>query len=278
MERDAIQLIQDTAIAAHLQVVPDNLRQHVALLPGGGLVDLEQYQQGRRRYRGTYATQSLADFVAYAREHGASGTAAQGFVDIRDKLQAVMFFNLGDRSDPGHGDWRAVLALQQMAAFAALLAINGKSLSQRDVQTFIEDWPHAIAAVTVSDDGTRIAWPHSKLLAALRRLTINRASRTDTTEGAYSANASVLESVEASSEAGLPDLLTFTTVPYLDLPTRTFDLRLAISSADASEKPRLTLRVIELEAHKEAIAQQFKEALRKGLGEGFPLMVGAFAP
>lgn len=279
MEHKALELIQKTAIVANGQVLPENLRTVVTVLPDGGLADLEQYQPGRRRFRGIFSTKSLTDFAAYARAVAPEGAGAQGFVEAGStSLQAVVFFNLGSAQEPGHGDWRAVLTPQSLAAYEALLAINGRAQNQRGVQSFIEDWAHAVAGVSIEDDGSRHVWPQSRLLAAVRNLTIKRAARTDSAEGSYAASASVLESVEASSESGLPDLLTFTTPPYLDLPQRTFDLRLSVTSGAPDEKPQLTLRIIGLEAHKEAIAQDFKKALREALGEGFPLVLGTFKP
>lgn len=280
LTKDALELIHTTAIVAAETVVPDHLRNRVTLLPGGGLVDIEQYQLHRQRYRGAFTTHSLADFaehVTRTREGLSVGHGAGGFVNIQRELSAVVFFNLGTPEQPGHGDWTATLQLRQTPAYAALLGINGRRLSQQQAVEFLEDWHTNVAAFTESEDG-QATYAFSRLLSAVRRLSIKRAAQTDSSQAQYAASKSVLESVEASSPDGLPDFLTFHTEPYLDLSARHFRLGLAIHSGDPNEKPGLSLRIVGLEAAQEAIAQEFKAVLGEKLGSGFPLVLGTFKP
>lgn len=286
LSKDAIELIQTTTLTAHGHVIPEELRDRVAVLPDGSLADIEKYQLLRQRYRGLFQTHSLADFVAYvlrAKGEQDAPDSAEGFVEIQRALSATVFFNLGSLAAPGHGDWRAVLALQQQPAYVALLAINGQRRSQKQIVEFLEDWAANVAGYndTIGEGGEVTGSSHvsfARLLSAVRNIKIDRSSSAVSDERQYAATQSVLESVEASSSAGLPDYLVFTVEPYLGLSARRFVLRLSILSADPGEKPGLLLRIVGLQAEQEAIAQEFKGVLTEQLGTAVPLVLGEFKP
>ena len=110
---------------------------------GQQVVSIEHLQPGRSRFRGAFATRQLPDFAAYviaetenaARERG----SVQGFIDT-DNMCAKVFFNLGNLEHAGHADHHATLKLKPTAAYAALLAATARSLDQRTLHDFVEDW------------------------------------------------------------------------------------------------------------------------------------------
>lgn len=82
--------------------------------------------------------------------------------------------------------------------------------------------------------------------------------------------------MEARGAVELPSEVLFTCTPYAGLPSRTFRLRLAVLTT--TDKPVLVLRVRNLEAEQEAIAQDFKAALLRDLEGDAALTIGTFTP
>ena len=95
------------------------------------------------------------------------------------------------------------------------------------------------------------------------------------TQENFRAQTSRLDSVEASSEAGLPDFMTFTAIPYLGLSPRAFSVRLSILSGGSS--PKIKFRIVGLEKQKEEIGQEFKAILTKEIGDKARMTIGTFA-
>lgn len=269
MDDTAISLIQNTAVAAAEKFLPESVHGRVAALPDNhSLQDLERFHQGRFRFRGKMVTDSIADFVLYCKDAAKNGNS-QGFIDAK-RMTANVFFNLGDVAEPGHGDWSASLKLEQTAAFSALLNNTSKHLTQKQLVDFIEDWGSSMQAL--DENGASI--PLSKAIAAIRKLKIKATSEQEVTQGDFKNSRSKFDDVEASSSPGLPTGFTFTTEPCFGLPARTFALRLSVLT---EETPKLILRVIRLEEHTEAIAQDFKAILFRELF-GVALYVGTFTP
>lgn len=106
-----------------------------AIILGEEVVSLEHLQSGRSRFRGAFVTNVMSEFAGYVKAH----TDGHGFIDA-DKVAARVFHNLGDTGNPGHGDWTSTLALKPTAAYAAMLAVENKHLSQKQLVEWIEDW------------------------------------------------------------------------------------------------------------------------------------------
>lgn len=272
MDRTAIDAIQELSGDAARQV-QNSLPQHVVAVPAGiNLSSLEKYLQGRSRYRGTMVTQSIPDFVSYVKAHA----GGDGFIDAED-LEATVFFNLGTEAEPGHGDYTARLKLKATAEFQAMLQAGGKAYDQQAALDFIEDWSHLIGAAKLDDDGqVKDDIPLSRAIAAIRKVKIQATSSTETTQGTFHAAQSRIDSVEATSDAGLPDVLTFKALPYHGLRERTFLLRLSVSTS--GPKPTLRFRVVGLDAVEEDIAREFKSLLLAEVGNAATMTIGTFTP
>lgn len=274
MDRSAIEAITDLSAEAAKVTnihIPAGITHLVAVPNSVTLANVESSMSGRTRFRGKLATDSIPDFVTYVKNR----KGGHGFIDT-DKLGATVFFNLGDAENPGHGDHTARLTLKATPAYVAMLAAGGKAFSQRDALDFIEDWSHLIGAHNVSDDGAFTPIPLARAIAAIRKVKIKAESTTEQTEGNFQQSRSVLESVAASSDEGLPDVLSFVTEPYLCLPERKFHLRVSVSTT--GREPTLRFRVIALEQEQDEIAKQFKSLLLGEVGDAASMTIGTFTP
>jgi uncharacterized protein YfdQ (DUF2303 family) len=265
MDSSAIQLIQNTAIEAEKA---NRLDTHTpAIFHEGKFVSLEPLLDGRKRFRGTYATDSLDAFAQYVKAH----PGGEGFVDI-ETMSAKVFFNLGTAEMPGHGDWTGSLRLKPTPEFQAMLDISGKKLSQRDLVDWIEDW--GAFTVPLDKDGQGIK--PALAIGAIRNITIKASSEATHQDKDFGARRSAVEDIEASAENGIPYALGFTVIPYRGLVQRSFTLRLSVLTS--GDKPLLVLRPIGLEGAVEAIANEFHQTLEQRIGDAARLVLGKFTP
>lgn len=271
MDSSAIKLIQDTAVDARRNFLPYQIQEHVVALPDNyKLLTIEQYLPHRLRFRGRLKTSSIPDFVTYVKNN----PFGEGFIDS-DDLSAKVFFNLGSKDHPGHADWTARLELTKTVEFSKLLFINGNELGQKSIIDFIEDWSPYLGAFQLTSDGERTDIPIPKVIAAIRKVKIEEKSSTEVTQGNYKAETSRLDSVEATSDEGLPDFMTFSAAPYLGLSPRVFKLRLSVLSSNS--KPMFKFRILGLEKQKEEIALEFKELISKEIGSAAHMVLGEFS-
>lgn len=277
----AVDTIRDLAIAASDKL---NANAGVAAVIAPNefhAIDTEKYQPHRRRFRGQLQTNSLADFILYVKlrasgsnqknQPATSGTVVPGFIDA-DRLNAIAIFNLGTVEQPGHADDTATLQLKASAAYAALLAAHGGTLQHLDALNWLQDWADNITYA--DEDGTDL--PSTTSYNALRKVTISALNESSSEERTHGTSRSALASVDARGAGQLPALIRFGCTPYAGLPERHFWLRLNIR--DQNGKPVFQLRVRNLDAEKEAVAQDFKKALLDELQVHATLTLGTFTP
>lgn len=268
LTKDALQLINANALDAAGKKL-DTLIPTVVLSDDAKIIDLEKFQSGRSRFRGTYSTHSLADFSAYVVERAALG--ARGFID-QDAMSCALLFNLGTAEVPGHADDRAVLKLKPTAGYTAVQQIGGRGISQKDLSDWIEDWHQYLTPV--DEAGNSI--PVAKAIAAVRTITIKASSESETTVGETSASRSAMDQIEARSKETLPVSLQFSVIPFEGLTEQVITLRLSVITSGAV--PVLKLRWVGEEVQREDIAQEFKSVLQEKIGEAAVLSLGAFDP
>jgi uncharacterized protein YfdQ (DUF2303 family) len=266
LTKEAIQLITDTALEATGKSLATFTP--TAVLPAGTKVlDLEQFQEGRSRFRGTYSTHALADFGAYVAERADDG--ARGFIN-QDEMSCTLLFNLGTTDSPGHADDRAVLKLKATAGYTAAQAIAGRGIAQKDLSDWIEDWHQYLTPV--DDDGKAI--PVAKAIAAVRTITVKATSESETTVGDTSASRSAMDQIEARSKETLPAALQFHIVPFEGLTEQLITLRISVITSGSV--PVLKLRWVGEEVQREVIAQEFKAVLERQIGDTAKLSLGCF--
>lgn len=280
VNKDAIDAIAALAVKAHGPHEPialDGLhRPSIILANGESLVNVEPLMAGRARYRTTMVTTSIADFIEYVR-HRNNYTALSELARTPVFLDPVFMaaqavFNLGSVTAPGHGDDTATLNMQKTAAYAALLAVKDKRLSQAELAEFIEDWCDRIAAFRTGDDHEPVQFPLSHAVTAIRQVTVKVLSEGDSAVSNFAEQRSTLERVEVSAKNTLPAGLSFVAEPYAGLQPVTFSLR--VSAITGGDKPAFTLRIVREGDVLERIAQDFKAVLAAGVSEFAVLTIG----
>lgn len=275
MEAEVITQIQDLTLAA----TERDLKTHTPtiLLPskteGAKVVSLEQFMANRSRFRGLMSTTSLKDFVKYVVSRKG---APRGFIDATQvsKMDAVVFFNLGDALEPGHADDTAVLTPKMLAAFAALQRVNAVKFSQRDLIDWIEDWSHVLTA-RCNTAGEEEDMGISHAVAGIRDMKIVKKGETNSAQGDMNVRRSAMEEIEAQSNKVMPSKLILKTAPFDGFSERDFTLRIAVLTGEGD--PRLTLRWMSQEHQCEEIAQEFKQILQRELeGLSDSLVLGSF--
>ena len=279
MDQSAIHAISQLSVDAAKANLLETDTPAIVLSAANGtqtLASIEYLQPGRSRFRGAYETNGLLAFAEHVLAQAAASGAsqAQTFIDP-NAVSAKTYFNLGDHEHPGHGDHTATLNLMPTAAYAALLAIAGRPLSQAWLHDFVEDWRDIIVPVYgATADSSRI----SSALAAIRNITIETARKVNLAEGDFSQSRSAMESIDARSDHELPSRFVLTTVPYEGLPSRAFHLRLSVMTGGAGEKLSLVLRIQQAEQVSEDIANDFRQQLIDRIGDASVLFIGTFNP
>lgn len=285
--KEALDLLQQTAVHANeIENVPTFIPQ-LAVPNGITLQSAEKFQPGRSRFRGKYATSTIAEFNAYTKARHEAATASgsnaspagtgstSAFVNA-DDASAIAYFNLGTPSNPGHADDVAVLSLKNTAAYAALLSINGKQLKQRQLAEFLEDWFDATTPIYPDASPTAPPASLSAAIAAIRDITIASKSEQNSVQGDLNASRSALEEIEARSKKQLPTSFYFEAAPYDGFLPRVFTLRLAVLPQE--KDPLLVLRIVGLADVAEKIGKEFEDKVRYGVPAGVDVYRGSYTP
>jgi uncharacterized protein YfdQ (DUF2303 family) len=198
-------------------------------------------------------TTSIDDFVRYSVRLCPEDEKARCFIDA-DNMLARSIFNIGTLDNPGHADNVASIKLKKTAPFRALLSINGDHLNQKQIAEWLEDWSDYLIAFDADGNTMKIA----QAAQAVRRVTIQQTNASDHEDGDFSGKKSLMQSIEASSKDVMPVAFEFKCVPYEGLGERAFSLR---NSLLKSNDPVFVLRIVQLEAQEEAIANEFRDLL-----------------
>ncbi|ECY3259719.1 DUF2303 family protein [Salmonella enterica subsp. enterica serovar Alachua] len=225
-----------------------------ALLPENTSVEsLERFSLERFRFRGAMDTTSIDDFVRYSSGYADAGEPARCFIDA-ENMAARSIFNIGTLDNPGHADNVSTIKLKKTAPFRALLGINGDRLSQKQIAEWLEDWKDYLIAFDADGNTMQI----TQAAQAVRRVTIQQATQADHEDGDFAGKKSLMQSIEASSKDVMPVAFEFKCVPYEGLSERAFSMR---NSLLKSNDPCFVLRIVQLEAQEEAIANEFRDLL-----------------
>ncbi|HED3038279.1 TPA: DUF2303 family protein [Citrobacter freundii] len=241
-----------------------------ALLPEGtGVESLERFSLERFRFRGAMTTTSIDDFARYSKGYASASEPARCFIDA-DNMTASSVFNIGTLDNPGHADNVASITLKKTAPFRALLQIDGQRLKQKQIAEWLEDLSDYLLAFDADGNTMQI----SQAAQAVRRITIQQATQQDHETSDFAGKKSLMQSVEASSKDVMPVAFEFKCVPYEGLGERRFSLR---NSLLTSDEPCFVLRIIQLEAQEEEIANEFRDLLiSKFEGESVETFIGNF--
>ncbi|MDQ5301703.1 DUF2303 family protein [Klebsiella pneumoniae] len=254
LDSGTFQQVKDLVLSGyHLNDI-HGLACPTALLPQNTSIEsLERFAFERFRFRGAMDTTSIDDFVRYSVAYAQEEEKARCFIDA-DNMLARSIFNIGTLDNPGHADNVASIKLKKTAPFRALLAINGDHLNQKQIAEWLEDWSNYLLAFDAGGNTMTIA----QAAQAVRRVTIQQATQADHEDSDFSGKKSLMQSIEASSKEVMPVAFEFKCVPYEGLGERRFSLR---NSLLKSSDPVFVLRIVQLEAQEEAIANEFRDLL-----------------
>lgn len=274
-DENALKLIQDTAIQS--TVAQNAVLIGTATLATSGnfkLHDIERFMPLRRRFAATMETSSLADFVAYVKKKAEPISKVPCFISP-ESLFASAIFDLGDATAPGHGEDRAKLVMKCTAPYAAMLSVDGGSLSQRALADFLVDWKDYLSPYDATGTpGEHIYAPLTRALEAIRSVTVVSKSEAESSVSDFKGSVSTFDEIEAKSRATLPSGFEFTGVPHLGLPPVTFLLRLAVLPGDGKSAPVLRLRIVQKEMMQERVLNDFKQVLISELEDVADITIG----
>ena len=269
MDKSAIEQIQKSEASAVLNncsVVLDTEVPALAIPKDFNIESLEHLYEYRSRYRGSFITHHINDFVKYTGEDG-----GHCFIDA-DNMSAKSIMDLGDTEKPGHAEHTATLLLTKTVPYSSLITIDGNATTQQNIAEWLEDWRDFLRAENSAGEKIDI----KNAISAIRTITIDAARKSEHQVKSLSQSRSTMESIEAKSKnAEMPAFFYFKCVPHEGLKEREFMLRLSITTL--SEHIKLTLRISRIEAIKEEIANEFKEMLiNEFTGSDTKIYIGTF--
>ncbi|MBF0690623.1 YfdQ family protein [Providencia alcalifaciens] len=268
---DAISQITELAISGVRLNAVENMPCPAVAVPNGlEIVNLERYQNGRYRFRGSLKTTSINDFVKYSVGYS-DALGVRCFIDAED-MTARTIFNLGTIEHPGHADNSALIVLKKTSPFSAVLSVNGRKQGQKELAEWLEDWRDHLLAFDADGNVLDI----KQAIGAVRRITIESSRSSDHEDSDFSARRSVIENVEAKSKDIMPAAFEFKCTPYDELQERAIKLRYSLLTSQ--DTPTLVLRIVQLENLQELMAQEFRDILSaKFEGSQIETFIGNFS-
>lgn len=265
---DAIEKLQESHVAIAFTEALEFGRSAVAIPQDFKVTDLEPYMPNRLRLRGTFATHLIADFCSYI----AARSSSSVFINP-ENMQATALFNIGTVDNPGHCDDKASLKLQKTAAFKAFCERSSR-MDQKTAAEWMEDWRDHISAYGSGGEKLEIA----KAISAIRRIKVEASQTADHSVDDMASARSLMETVEAKSEHGLPHRLVFTCEPYHGLGEFSFQVRLGVSHSERG--CTVLMQNVQMEAMSEAMADKFQDLLEERLGDnpGHTTHIGTYLP
>ena len=217
-----------------------------------------------------FGTPSIRDFLKYVIANKTGTELTQVDAQNPSKLFAKTTFDFGTNEEPLHKENTATLGLKPTAAYNRLLQTHDYQMSQKDASEWVEDWADHIQVL--SRDGREMPIPAAA--EAFRKMTIDSARSATSEVGDFGASASIAESIEAKNQDQLPAVIIFTCLPFLGFSEQSFNLRVTILTRD---EPKIKLKIMQLEATQEAIAEEFVELIEDGLSDTkMPVYLSSF--
>lgn len=254
MNKDAIDRIVELGLSARGDLSSVTAQPVIALPSGTQVVDLEKYLHAPVRMRRNFHAERIGEFCDYIKHQVMPGVTVI-FIDPNG-LDAKAIIDYGSHEAPQWGDHTATLALPLTPEYAALKALCGKDLTQRDLIEYLEDWGNIITPRT---DGTDISL--ASALDAIRKVEISQKASATHTEAHFSAARTAMEEIEARSGAGrLPsDIIVHCPLVH---GTAAQSIQARLSLLTGSEKPRFRARIVALDLLKKALADEVEQLIR----------------
>lgn len=229
------------------------------VLPDGVVPQsLEKFLASPVRYRGTFTTRRISDFVKYIQMNMETVPAKAGLFIDPDAMTGEAILDLGLPGSPGWCEHTAILTPKELPAYAALTSRNLKEFSQLEFIDFIADWETQLRFFTEED-----LFDHGDVVKAVRNISVQAKQGADTTVGNFKAERSTMEAIDIQSKDGmrLPEGFIFSCRPYDELSFRKFTCRLRGVVDSTRNTAKLFYRITELDITKLLMADEFLKNL-----------------
>lgn len=283
--KEALELLQNTAVDASVKRLPQSLGEVAAALPANyTIVDLEEFRDAPRAFKGSFITASLDDYVAYVDQQEAGTVFCETEGAVRGKnhgrrgLSARAIFDIGSVGEPGWGRHQAVLTYTPTPEFNAFLEAIDARLTQQDFIYWLQDLQGLIfgyrSAAALDDESPLLELDFTQTVNSIRSVQVTARTDRNHVVQDFKQSSTSLDEVEARMAGLPPEGVIFKGIAYEGLPAITALARMSIIALD-DEKPRFSLRLVMPGALERSIGEHFKNALRANLR--LPVIVGSFS-
>lgn len=290
MEQNDLATIKNIGDANLADLVNKQLKDSgfnaIALTDGLSLQSTEQFLDTPVEFKGNFETSIISEFANYSNDQEESTV----FISNTD-IKAYAIFDFGKPGSPLNRMHKAYLNLEATADYCSLLDGINSSFTQKGLAMWVEEYHANLKAFGKEAlvGGTPPNIELSKALNAIRNSKVKVQAEIANKIEDLSESTSTFASIDlANDEGNHPAYLEFTCTPYhgLFLPLqadnqeddenmkRTFRIR--ISTITNEEKLTFSLKIMNKEAHEEAIIQAFKTQLKDELDDETTVRIGKF--
>lgn len=264
--RDALDAL--TEALSIQNVAMDETYEPTVLVPRGMEVrSLETYLERPLRRRAKLLTSRIEDFARYVNSAKQDGTII--FIDPEcGSAEAVIDYGTHER--PEWGDHKVTLKIPRTEEAKAVIGINERAVSQRELIEFLEDWRAIIAPQSASGDNVSV----TQAIGAIRSVKIDEIRETQSTQGDFESSVSVLDQVSAKGVSeSLPSFLRATFSIREGLDPVQVELKVSILT-ERSDEPMFKLRAIALQSIMHDSARHIESAILDAV-EGVETFIGS---
>ena len=272
MSKYNLENLSDAAVGAELA------QPHHEYINGGvvavnkntNLIDMEQFEDGKRRKTGMYKTHSVADFVRFVKDE-TTPEHCKIFVDS-DAMKATAFLNYGAEGfEQGKLDYKAVIELKMTPVFQKLVNLHHNTVSQRDLIDFLTDYAPVLTPVNSQGETINIG----NAINALRQIKIDETKNTQNDVQNFGETRSTFENVKArTADDNMPVIFEVDDACYQSLPKPEISLRLVIKAVDG--KPFFKLMINAIDLLQLERAETFVKMINNDLAGEFDVLLGGF--
>lgn len=270
MDNTAVDAIASLATTQALNPILANA--NAVILPDKHAIkSLELLQQKPDRFRGTYKTNLIGEYLCYLEEFSTAYTSI--FID-QNEMTANTILDMSNDGISLWGEHKALVTLKKTPAYTALLRFCNGNLEQQAFIDFAEDWQEHIQFY-FGDPQYIEKVPFAEHIKTLRKLTVKSTSTTDQTTNNFSVSRSAMEAIDVSANGSKPPTgFLFTTMPYEGFDQVPFNCQLRAISTDKDVK--LKYRIGKLETLQETIAQEFRDKIKQS-AQALRIFIGNMA-
>lgn len=271
MSKYNLENLSDAAVGAelaqpHHEYINDVV---IAVNKNTNLIDMEQFEDGKRRKTGSYRTHAILDFVRFVKDE-TQPENCKIFVNDSN-MTATAYLNYGaDGFAQGKLDYTARVELRKTPIFDKLFDIHDRLMSQREFIDFLTDYSPVLEA----DDIEGKALNMGQAINQLRNINIDETKNSTAEVQNFGETRSTFEKVQARTASSMPVSFAVEDTCYHSLPITQITMRLVIVAKDS--KPYFKLLINALDLLKLERADKFVELINAELAGEFDVLLGGF--